>query len=319
MSVKGLRRALLRLREGVQDVYTTVRGDFAPMSTLDLHTFGAGTDMSRYQVTTDSVLGGRSTSSFVLKRYEHFMSGCFSGALDFHHDEDLEGRGGFASFRTLPDERVRDLSAFEAFELRVKTDGRPYTLNFKCADHSPEQLWQCHIVTPTPFVWTSVAVPFQDLRLTRRGRVELAQLELNRETVCGFGVLLADGRNGPFRFEMQYLRALRRLDSGQWQSPAERAFLEAGGGGASAPAQGVLPSPTPNGALGSGLGLQEAAAAASGGGGDGAAAAPAADHQGVDDGAASPPPPARDASREEWANWYKKMRAGAKMVKPPVR
>ena len=220
-----LRRALIRLREGAQDAYTSIRGDFAPMETLDLHAFSPSTDMARYQVTTDAVVGGRSSSAFTLKRYEHFSAGCFTGAIDFAHEDDVEGRGGFASFRTLPDERVRDLSAFEAFELRVKTDGRPYTLNFKCAEHSPEQLWQAQVVTPRAFAWTSVAVPFADLRLTRRGRVELAQVELNRETVSGFGVLLADGRNGPFRFELQYLRALRRVDMGQWQSTAERAFV----------------------------------------------------------------------------------------------
>ena len=287
-----LRRALLRLREGAQDIYTTVRGDFAPMETLDLHTFSPGTDMGRYQVTTDAVLGGRSTSSFSLKQYEHFSAGCFSGALDFNHEEDLEGRGGFASFRTLPDERVRDLSAFEAFELRVKTDGRPYVLNFKCADHSPEQLWQCHVITPTPFAWASVAVPFADLRLTRRGRVELAQVELNRETVNGFGVLLADGRNGPFRFELQYLRALRRVDMGQWQSPAERAFLEAGG---CAPA--VLPP-----------------AAGEGGAGEGE---PSGEQHPDAPSATGQPPPARDASREEWAAWYKKQRAAARLESAP--
>ena len=302
-----LRRALLRLREGGQDLYTGIRGDFAPMETLDLHTFGAATDMSRYQVTTDSVLGGRSVSSFTLKHYTHFSAGCFAGALDFQHEGDLEGRGGFASFRTLPDERVRDLSAFEAFELRVKTDGRPYVVNFKCAEHSPEQLWQCHIVTPRPFVWTSVAVPFADLRLTRRGRVELAQVELNRETVNGFGVLLADGSNGPFRFELQYLRALRRVDMGQWQSPAERAFVEAGGG---TPA---LPAAQREAQLQQQQQQQQSGAEAVGEEGDGSSSgsSPAAP------GPASPPPPSSTASREEWAQWYKKMRGAAKMDSAP--
>ena len=225
----GLRRALLRLREAGQDVYHQMRADFLPMETLDLHMFRGQGDLDKFQVTTDTVLGGRSTSSLTLKPYEGFTAGCFTGSIDFNHEDDLEGRGGFASFRTKPDERVRDLSAFEGVELRVKTDGRPYIANFKCAEHSPEQLWQSQILTPRPFTWTSVAIPFRDLRLTRRGRVELVQVELNRETVNGFGVLLADGRSGPFRFEVQYLRALKRVDPGQWQSLPERAFVEAGG------------------------------------------------------------------------------------------
>ena len=264
------------------------------METLDLHTFSTGEDISKFQVTTDTVLGGRSTSSFTLKSYNNFSVGCFSGSLDFNHDEDVEGRGGFASFRTKPDERVRDLSAFEAFELRIKTDGRPYIANFKCADHSVEQLWQAQLLTPRPYVWTSVALPFRDLRLTRRGRVELVQVDLNKEMVNGFGVLLADGSNGPFRFEIQYIRALRRIDPGQWQSGAESAFLEAGGSS--------LPvSPHTNKSLPVQSETKEEKAM----GGDNSLDAPF-----------EPPSPSPTASREEWAAWYKKFRTASKVSDP---
>ena len=306
-----LRRALIRLREGAQDVYTSVRGDFAPMETLDLHAFSPATDMARYQVTTDAVVGGRSSSAFTLKRYEHFSAGCFTGAIDFAHEDDVEGRGGFASFRTLPDERVRDLSAFEAFELRVKTDGRPYTLNFKCAEHSPEQLWQAQVLTPRPYEWTSVAVPFADLRLTRRGRVELAQVELNRETVNGFGVLLADGRNGPFRFELQYLRALRRVDRGQWQSAAERAFVEAGGGAPRLPAAGGGGQTAAGEAAGEAAGGQPAAP------GEAAPGSQPAPHSDAPAAGGLMEPPAPGASREEWQAWYRKAKSAHRMDSAP--
>ena len=291
----GLRRGLLRLREAAQDLHSQIRADFSPMEFLELHSFREGSDLQKFQVTTDTVLGGRSTSSFTLKPYKTFTAGCFSGCLDFTHDEDIEGRGGFASFRTKPDERVRDLSAFEAFELRIKTDGRPYIANFKCADHSVEQLWQAQLVTPKPYVWTSVALPFRDLRLTRRGRVELVQVDLNRETVNGFGVLLADGSNGPFRFEIQYVRALRRVDPGQWQSGAERAFIEAGASGVALPPNMDSDTPTSE------------------------ERQPPMDLPADSVLSGSPPtvqpptPPPSSASREEWAAWYRKLRAASKV------
>jgi hypothetical protein len=41
-----------------------------------------------------------------------------------------------------------------------------------------------------------------------------------------FGILLADGRNGPFRFEVQWLRALAQFDPSQYASGAEQLMEE---------------------------------------------------------------------------------------------
>ena len=61
---------------------------------------------------------------------------------------------------------------------------RSYILNLKCAEFSPEHLWQMRIVTP-PARWTTVALPFDELMLTQRGRVELEQREINRDSING--------------------------------------------------------------------------------------------------------------------------------------
>jgi len=55
-------------------------------------------------------------------------AGVFQGVIDYH-DDNPDSRGGFASFRTKPEERVRDLSSFEALEMRIKTDGRPCVID----------------------------------------------------------------------------------------------------------------------------------------------------------------------------------------------
>jgi monofunctional biosynthetic peptidoglycan transglycosylase len=168
--------------------------------------------LRRFQVSTDAVLGGGSRAELTARRYRSFRAGVFSGELDFHDPSaEAMARGGFAAFRTKADERVRDLSAFEGLALRVKTDGRAYTANVKCADHPPDALWQMRVVT-RPFEWVSVGLPFRDMVLSRRGRVEPEQLPVSRAQVSGLGVLLADGRNGPFRFEIQWARAVRSFD-----------------------------------------------------------------------------------------------------------
>lgn len=127
-----------------------------PVKKHVIHRYQTADDIDRYQVTTDRVLGGHTSCSFSLKQYEFFSSGArgwrvhrrvvvaasarpsssspprvlrcpagvFQGVIDYH-DDNPDSRGGFASFRTKPEERVRDLSSFEALEMRIKTDGRP--------------------------------------------------------------------------------------------------------------------------------------------------------------------------------------------------
>lgn len=72
----------------------------------------------------DCLLAGHTQADLSVKEYEQFSSAVFRGAVDYR-DDHPESRGGFAAFRTRPDERVRDLSAFSAVEMRIKSDGRP--------------------------------------------------------------------------------------------------------------------------------------------------------------------------------------------------
>ena len=44
MASGGLRRALLRMREAAEDVYTGVRADFAPLASLELFSFSSRED-----------------------------------------------------------------------------------------------------------------------------------------------------------------------------------------------------------------------------------------------------------------------------------
>lgn len=237
-----LRRAFIRLRQSAEDFYGQIRSDFAPMPSLELMSFSTADDISRFRVTTDRVLGGASDCSFALKAYRHFSVGSFTGVIDWQADGPSDrDRGGFASFRTRPDERIRDVSAFAAFQLRIKTDGRPYIANFKCADHSPDQLWQVRLHAP-PLQWVTVAFPFSDLIFTKRGHIEENQIGLNCEALNGFGILLADGSNGPFRFEIQSLSVLRSFDPMQW-STAPEAIAGGLAQGALAPSENNLSGP----------------------------------------------------------------------------
>jgi len=145
-------------------------------------------------------------------------------------------------------------------------------------------LWQIRLLAPAG-TWTTLAFPFSDMVLTKRGRIEMQQHPVEREHIQGvraqrrlaahassplasvprlllptaplpfrsparpaprpsrvahlppqWGVLLADGCNGPFSFEIQYLRAVRELVAEEHASAAEQVVASGGARGAAAAA-----------------------------------------------------------------------------------
>lgn len=162
--------------------------------------------------------------------------GLFTGNISLKTSGDML-RSGFCTVRTLPYERVGcaekkpkrprssrtdaalyaqipDLEPFSALELRLRTDGRPYFLNIKCANMS-EAIFQGKMVLP-PHKWFTVALPFSSFLLTHRGRIVEVQQEIDKADIDGFGVLIADGVAGPFRFEIDYIKAIRDFDADEY-------------------------------------------------------------------------------------------------------
>ena len=228
---KSLRRALVNTRDSVRAWTLAARSDLLPSPTTLLYDFSAPSTYDHFTITTDRVLrDGRTTATFSRKLYEGFAAGVFSGLLDGG-----SGSGGFASVRTKPEGRVHSLRAYAALELRVKGDGRPYILNVKCADFPAEALWQTRLVAPAG-VWRTLAVPWEDMMLTRRGKVELVQERVNSDAVDGVGILVADGGDGggPFKLEVQWVRAVRYFDRALYDDGVEQVLQEVGrleGGG----------------------------------------------------------------------------------------
>ena len=63
-----------------------------------------------------------------------------------------------------------------------------------------------------PSQWVTLALPVRDFRLVTRGTIREQQYELDAGSVVGMGITIADGRNGPFNFEIQWLRAFEGVD-----------------------------------------------------------------------------------------------------------
>lgn len=163
---------------------------YAPLTLFDFN----GTQNGSWQVVNDGVMGGRSNGAFEIKE----------GTLRFTGNLVTRG-GGFTSLRAA---RTIDLTEYEGLELRVRGGGRTFEL--EVGDNT--RLRGRSISRRTPFVtsaeWSIVRLPFNSLRASIFGQPVTAP-PVNLANVTSFGLYILDGIDGPFRCEIDWIRAYR--------------------------------------------------------------------------------------------------------------
>lgn len=180
---------------------------------LVLYRFDKPAEVDEWHVTTDSVVGGYSTAELQTVVDNGKPCARFTGHTSLKTSGEMV-RSGFATFRSLDRQPMKELHNYEALQLSVKTDGRPYLFNVRC-NNMTEHLFQGRIVVPKNR-WCTVSIPFHKLALTHRGAIVSHGAEIDTDTIDGFGVLIADGREGPFRFELEFIKALRYFDENSY-------------------------------------------------------------------------------------------------------
>ncbi|OZC02963.1 CIA30 family protein [Rubricoccus marinus] len=160
----------------------------APMTLFDFD----APDAPTWTVEDDTVMGGHSNG-----RVE--VSGGtlrFTGTL-------VTRDGGFSQTRA---QRRLDLSEYSAVELRVRGGGR----TFQVEVHDGAQIDGKDVARrgdfPTTEDWQTVRVPFSSLGATVHGEpVEAEPLAL--DAVESVALYIADGQDGPFELEVDWIRA----------------------------------------------------------------------------------------------------------------
>lgn len=141
----------------------------------------------------DGVMGGISKGGLAIKE-GHLV---FSGKLS------LENDGGFSSLRT--GDRKHDFSGKEGFVLRVKGDGRTYKLRIETdARHNGSEIgYQADFKTEAG-KFVDVKIPFASFKPGWRGR-KLDGPPLDLSKIEELGLVLADGKAGPFVIEVDWI------------------------------------------------------------------------------------------------------------------
>jgi monofunctional biosynthetic peptidoglycan transglycosylase len=175
--------------------FTIMNTQAAEVSLFD---FQAPTNPPAWQIVNDDVMGGRSTSQFLLLTNGGAV---FSGVVS------LENNGGFASVRSSP---VREnLSGCDAFVLRVRGDGRRYKFTVRTETGFAPPNYQAEFATKAG-EWEEHRLAFKDFVPTFRGRVLTDSPPLSAAKIVSLGILISDKNSGPFRLELSWIKAAAR-------------------------------------------------------------------------------------------------------------
>ena len=126
------------------------------MSTQTLFDINKDSDIRYWRIVNDTVMGGRSLSSFELSPEGH---GVFAGQVS------LENNGGFSSVRYRFEEKNVDPDS--KIVITLKGDGKNY--QFRIKDDSRN--YYSYITTfSTSGEWQEIEIPLRDMYASFRGR-----------------------------------------------------------------------------------------------------------------------------------------------------
>jgi NADH dehydrogenase [ubiquinone] 1 alpha subcomplex assembly factor 1 len=163
----------------------------APPAPVILFTFDRA-DEAAWDVVNDGVMGGRSAGFVAVDQ----------GTLRFTGTLVTQG-GGFTSVRAR---RAADLTGQLGIELRVRGSGRQFEVELDDGGRTYGRTVSRRAPFATSAEWTVVRVPFGTLRSTIFGQaVNAPPLDVAR--IRGLGLYMADGQDGPFRLEVDYVRS----------------------------------------------------------------------------------------------------------------
>ena len=158
-----------------------------------LFSFDTPGDATRWSIVNDGVMGGRSSSDVSIVTPPDSAPG--GGGMRFAGNLSLANNGGFASVRSAPIGGW-DLRADDTFILRVRGDGRTYTLNLYPDDRRTAFSFQQDFPTQSGR-WIEARLPVSGFVASSYGR-DQPGIRLDPARIRSIGILLGDKQPGPF-------------------------------------------------------------------------------------------------------------------------
>jgi NADH dehydrogenase [ubiquinone] 1 alpha subcomplex assembly factor 1 len=173
---------------------TTAMADDKPHVLFDF----TGTDAAKeWQTVNDGVMGGVSEGKFKITEKK---------TLEFFGTLSMENNGGFASVRTKA--KKLGLEKGDTLVARIRGDGREYTLNLYVNKPLVAFSYRAAVQTKKD-EWIEVEVPLDKFGATSFGRVVKDVGAVPPEEVNALGFMLGDKKAGPFKLEVEWIKAVR--------------------------------------------------------------------------------------------------------------
>ena len=163
-----------------------------PLTVVDFASPEAG---RLWRIVNDGVMGGLSQSRMDVTAER---TGVFQGTVS------LENNGGFASVRMEPTDF--GLAGRKGFSLRIKGDGRSYQLRLR-TDRRFDSVAYASSFDTVEGEWITVKADFRDCSPTFRGRTVPDAPALEPGRIRQIGFLIGDKQEGPFRLEIDSIKA----------------------------------------------------------------------------------------------------------------
>jgi uncharacterized surface protein with fasciclin (FAS1) repeats len=147
-----------------------------------------------WRSVNDSVMGGVSKGGLRISEGKMIFSGNLS----------LENNGGFSSVRT--NRSAFNLSEYDAMLIRVRGDGRQYSMNISTNAWIPAGAYWSKFNTNGR--WQEIRIPFSSFNATAFGRPYRLAGKMNPAKIRTIGFTIADKKAGEFFLEVDWVKAV---------------------------------------------------------------------------------------------------------------
>ena len=165
-----------------------------------LFDFSGADAIKEWQTVNDGVMGGVS---------EGKVKATEKKTLEFYGTLSLENNGGFASVRSKA--KKLGLEKGDTLVVRVRGDGREYSMNL----HVPRPLvafsYRATVQTKKD-EWVEIKLPLDKFEATSFGRAVKDAGPVDPKEINGLGFLLGDKKAGPFKLEVEWIKAVREVE-----------------------------------------------------------------------------------------------------------
>lgn len=160
-------------------------------TTITIIDFNKNSTLNQWYILNDTVMGGKSNSSFNLNDEGHAV---FSGYVT------TENNGGFASVRY--DGVIQEVNKYTHVLLKVRGDRSNYQLRFK---KNRNDYYSYIITFETSGNWETIAIPMSEMYTSYRGRrLDLPNFSANE--IQEMSILIGNKKKQDFQLEIDEIK-----------------------------------------------------------------------------------------------------------------